>query len=111
MSTIFEKIYNGEQKDVILYETKGVFVINDIQKQAPIHMLIISKYPYKNLQDIPLQDIGIIGEIAEVALYLANKYGVEDNYRLVTNNGELAGQAVFHLHFHFLAGKKLRNIC
>jgi histidine triad (HIT) family protein len=53
------------------------------------------------------EDFPLLGEIALVAQQLAKRFEIEDGYRLLTNNGSLAGQTIFHLHFHLLGGREL----
>ena len=107
MSTIFGKIIQGELSADKVYESESVLVIKDINPQAPVHLLLIPKKEYSTLQDVPKGELNIISEIIEVAQNLAEKFGVADNYRLLTNIGTKAGQSVFHLHFHLIGGRSL----
>ena len=85
-------------------------VIKDAFPKAPVHLLLISKKPYPNIQSIPIEELSIVSHIIKTAQVVAEKVGVADNYRLVTNNGRDAGQSIFHLHFHLLGGSKLGDI-
>ncbi|MCB1068069.1 MAG: histidine triad nucleotide-binding protein [Simkania sp.] len=105
--TIFGKIISGDLPSIKLYESDNVLAIKDVSPKAPVHILIMPKKEYKNLQDVPVADLPVIAEIVEVAQKLARELGVEDNYRFLTNNGTRAGQSVFHLHFHLIGGKEL----
>ena len=107
MSTIFGKIIKGELPSEKVFEGPSLIAIKDIHPQAPVHILIIPKKEYASLQVIPKEELSILVDIADVAQILARKFGVADNYRLVTNIGAEAGQSVFHLHFHLMGGKKL----
>jgi len=107
MSTIFGKIIKGDLPADKVYENESVLVIKDINPQAPVHLLLIPKKEYSTLQDVPKGELNIISEIIEVAQNLAEKFGVADNYRLLTNIGTKAGQSVFHLHFHLIGGRSL----
>ena len=107
MSTIFGKIIQGDLPADKVYENESVLVIKDINPQAPVHLLLIPKKEYSTLQDVPKGELNIISEIIEVAQNLAEKFGVADNYRLLTNIGTKAGQSVFHLHFHLIGGRSL----
>ena len=60
-----------------------------------------------NIQEVPKEELSVVQELIDVAQILAEKFGVADNYRLVTNIGTEAGQSVFHLHFHLIGGKSL----
>lgn len=110
MSTIFEKMINGELPSNKVYESVNLLVIKDISPQAPVHLLLIPKKAYTSLQKVPKEELFIIQELMEVAQKLAEKFGVADNYRLVTNIGTKAGQSVFHLHFHLIGGKPLGSM-
>lgn len=108
--TVFEKIIKGELPATKHFENEHLVVIDDIHKLAPIHLLIIPKKVYKGLQDVPPEEMGILAEIGKAAQYMAKKFDLEDGYRLITNNGEEAGQTVFHLHFHLLGGRRLMTL-
>ncbi len=107
MSTIFGKIINGSLPAVKVYETDRILAIKDAHPVAPVHILIIPKKQYKNLQSVPPEDLSILTEIVAIAQKLAEKMGIAQHYRFLTNNGTRAGQSIFHLHFHLIGGKKL----
>ncbi len=107
MSTIFEKIIAKEIPSEIVFENDRIIAIKDINPVAPVHVLILPKKPIKDLQSIESEDLGLIQEIVSVAKEIATQNGISDGYRLITNNGPLAGQTIFHLHFHLIGGKKL----
>ena len=79
----------------------------DIAPVAPVHVLIVPKKEISCIQSISEQDLSLIGEIVKVAQEIAKDMGIEENYRLLTNNGTDAGQTVFHLHFHLIGGRPL----
>ena len=110
MSTVFGKIVAGELPAEKIYESDTLIAIKDIAPKAPVHLLIIPKKEYKNFQEIPKEELSILAEIGEVAQTLAAQFGVADNYRLLTNNGTMAGQTVFHLHFHLIGGRLLGDM-
>ena len=110
MSTVFGKIIRKELPATIVYEDDLVVAFKDIHPQAPVHLLIVPKKEVKNLQHLPKEDLAIISHVVMVAQKLAKEYKIEDNYRFLTNNGENAGQSVWHLHFHLIGGKKLGAI-
>lgn len=106
--TIFTKIINREIPADIVYEDDYVIAFKDIAPVAPIHVLIVPKKEIPTLNDVKEEDINLIGRVFLVAGKLAREYGVEKNgFRVVSNCNENAGQTVFHIHFHFLAGEKL----
>lgn len=110
MSSIFAQMIRGEVAVNKVHESETVLVIKDIDPKAPIHFLLIPKTPYLNLQQIPKKELGIIQDIVSIAQNLAQKFGIENNYRLLTNVGTDAGQSIFHLHFHLIGGKPLGPI-
>ena len=79
----------------------------DINPQAPTHILIIPKKRIERPDLIDKADEEVVGHLFSVARIIANKLNISKGYRLVMNNGEHAGQSVFHIHLHFLAGRKL----
>jgi len=107
MATIFGKIIAGEIPAEKVYEDDLVVGIKDINPAAPVHLLIMPKKEYQSLQQIPKNEMSIVAHIMEVVQKLAKEFNVEDNYRVLTNNGSDAGQTIFHLHFHLIGGKKL----
>lgn len=107
MSTIFGKIIKGELPAEKVYENERILVIKDIHPIAPVHLLIISKKEIPNLQSASPDDLSLIGEMVAVAQKLAKDFGIEEGYRLLTNNGEPAGQTILHLHFHLIGGRPL----
>ncbi|OJU81603.1 MAG: histidine triad nucleotide-binding protein [Chlamydia sp. 32-24] len=110
MSTVFSKIIKGELPADIVYESQNILAFKDIHPKAPIHLLIIPKKEIKNLQSVTKEDLPLVQEMIVAAQELAERFGICDGYRLLTNNGPLAGQEVFHLHFHLLGGEQLGSI-
>ena len=106
MSTIFQKIIDKEIPADIVYEDEAALAFRDIQPQAPIHVLVIPRKPIANVAAMDAGDKELLGHLLWVAGEVARQEGLED-YRLVTNNGEGAGQSVFHLHVHLLGGRAL----
>jgi len=104
--SIFSKIINREIPSEIVYEDNEVIAINDINPQAPVHILIIPKKEIPTLNDLDENDAHLIGKIFIIAKELANKNGIsKEGYRLVVNCNKNAGQTVFHIHFHLLGGR------
>ncbi|MEE2974850.1 MAG: histidine triad nucleotide-binding protein [Thermodesulfobacteriota bacterium] len=106
-NTIFGKIIRKEIPAEILYEDDVSIAFKDINPQAPIHILIITKELIEMPDKIEEKHQDIVGHLFVVAKILAKELNIEDGYRLVMNNGENAGQSVFHIHLHMLAGRKL----
>lgn len=107
MDTIFAKIIRGELPCEKVFENDRILAIKDKFPVAPIHILIMPKKEIPNLQSVAKDDLPLIAEIVEVAQQLAEQLGVASDYRLITNNGRQAGQMIFHLHFHLIAGRPL----
>ncbi|MCG8517687.1 histidine triad nucleotide-binding protein [Marinobacter sp. CA1] len=106
--TIFDKIINREIPADIVYEDDLSLAFRDINPQAPVHLLIIPRRRIATINDIQEADRELLGHLYLVAAKLAAEMGfAEDGYRVVMNCGESAGQTVFHLHLHLLAGKPL----
>ena len=108
--TVFGRIIDGELPCEKVYETEDVLAFKDIQPVAPIHVLIIPKKPIKDIQSVANEDMHYLPKIFAAAQHIAKELGVEDAYRLLTNNGSKAGQTVFHLHFHLIAGRELKEL-
>lgn len=107
MSTIFGQIIRGELPVEKVYEDDDVLAIKDINPVAPVHLLIIPKKEFKDLQAVAEDDLPLIAHVIQVAQLLAEKYDIHEGYRLITNNGSMAGQVIFHLHFHLIGGRRL----
>ncbi len=105
--TIFGKIISGEIPSEFLYEDEHCIAINDIAPKAPVHVLVIPKRGIPRLVDAEQDDKDLLGHLLLAAGKVAEQLGVGDAFRLVINNGAGAGQTVFHLHLHILAGREL----
>lgn len=105
---IFCRIIRGEAPAKKIYEDERAFVFEDINPQAPTHVLIIPKKHIVGLKEAQPEDAEIIGYLHLVAAQIARQRGIEDGYRTVFNVGPRAGQSVFHLHLHLLGGRVLR---
>jgi histidine triad (HIT) family protein len=91
-----------------VYEDEDLFVIEDINPQAPLHALIIPKRHIASLNDLAPQDDALVGSMFRRAAALAQERGFSDRgYRTVFNTNREAGQSVFHIHLHVLAGRSL----
>ncbi|HWQ89408.1 MAG TPA: histidine triad nucleotide-binding protein [Desulfitobacteriaceae bacterium] len=102
---IFCKIVAKEIPAQIVYEDKDVLAFKDINPMAPVHLLIIPKKHYQDLNTAVPADESLLGHIITVAQKMAVEQGIaESGYRVVVNNGVDAGQIVDHLHFHVLGG-------
>lgn len=104
--SIFTKIINGEIPSDILYQDEDCFCIKDIAPQAPVHVLLIPRKPIARLADASADDQALLGRLMLRAGDIARQIGIDEAFRLIVNNGAGAGQTVFHLHIHLLAGKQ-----
>jgi histidine triad (HIT) family protein len=102
--TIFGKIISGDIPSEFIYEDEHCIAINDINPQAPVHVLVIPKRGIARLADAQPDDQMMLGHLLLAAGNVARQLGVDNAFRLIINNGEGAGQTVFHLHLHILAG-------
>lgn len=108
--SIFEKIIDKELPSKIIHEDEHCIVIEDIAPKAPIHLLVIPKKPIKKLSDVKEEDKELLGHLMMVTKKVAKQLNVENAFNVVINNGKEAGQTVFHLHIHLLAGRNFSDI-
>lgn len=102
--SIFTRILEGEIPSEIIAETENAFAIRDIAPKAPVHLLVIPKSPaYRNVVELAAGDPALLTEMIGLANSLAAEHA-DGDFRLVFNTGEGAGQTVFHVHAHVLAG-------
>ena len=103
--TLFTKIIKREIPAAIVYEDDLCMAFKDINSQAPMHVLIIPKKPLTKLTHATAEDQALLGHLMLKAAEVARAQGHAEDFRLVINNGIGAGQSVFHLHIHILAGR------
>lgn len=103
-SSVFTRIRNGEIPGEIIAETENAFAIRDIAPKAPVHLLVITKSEdYRNVVELAAGDPELMSELVGLANTLAAEHA-DGDFRLVFNTGPNAGQTVFHVHAHVLAG-------
>jgi histidine triad (HIT) family protein len=107
MDCLFCRIIRGEIPTKKVYEDNETFVFEDINPQAPTHVLIIPKKHIVDLKEAKQNEAEIIGKLHLVAAHIARDRKIENGYRTVFNVGPGAGQSVFHLHLHLLGGRPL----
>ncbi|MCM5703916.1 histidine triad nucleotide-binding protein [Larsenimonas salina] len=108
MSTIFTKIINREIPADIVYEDEHVLAFNDIEPQAPHHVLIIPKREIHTLNDLTEGDAELVGRLHLTASKIARERGFADQgYRVVMNCNEYGGQSVYHIHLHLMGGRQM----
>lgn len=111
MDCLFCKIVEGTIPSRKVYEDEYVYAFEDIQPQAPVHLLVIPKKHIASLNDAEPGDAELLGRVALAAQRVAREAGLaESGYRLVNNVGPDGGQVVYHIHFHVLGGEKLGGL-
>lgn len=105
---IFCKIINKEIPSTIVYEDDKVIVFNDINPEAPVHVLIVPKQHISSVKEITGENAQCLIDIHNAANIVAAKLGIaEKGFRIINNCGADAGQTVFHIHYHLVGGRKL----
>ena len=108
-SCIFCKIAAREIPAEILRESDRVVAFRDLNPQAPTHILLIPKEHIASLAEVTDDHGAMLADIAQAATHLARSEGIDQTgWRMVSNVGPDAGQAVFHLHFHLLGGRSMQ---
>lgn len=107
--TLFQKIADREIPADIVYEDDLAVAFRDIQPSAPVHVLCVPRKPIPRADAVEPEDEALVGHLFTVARKVAEQEGLDD-YRLIVNCGEGAGQTVFHLHVHLLGGGDLGHM-
>jgi len=105
---LFCKIIAREIPASIVYEDDRILVFNDINPQAPTHVLVVPKRHIESLNELAPGDDAIVGEVVRRAAATAKDRGISaGGYRTVFNTNRDAGQTVFHIHLHLLGGRTM----
>jgi histidine triad (HIT) family protein len=104
---LFCKIAAGVIPSGKVYEDDTVLAFHDIDKKAPVHVLIIPKKHIASVAETAEEDMGVFSHIMSVAKKLADDLNLENGFRLVVNTGNDGGQSVHHLHLHLLGGRAM----
>jgi histidine triad (HIT) family protein len=105
---LFCKIIRREIPATLVYEDDRVLAFNDINPQAPTHVLVVPKRHVATLNEIGTEDDNLVGELVRRAAAIAKKRGLSaGGYRTVFNTNRDAGQTVFHIHLHLLGGRAM----
>jgi histidine triad (HIT) family protein len=105
---LFCKIINREIPASIVYEDERILAFNDINPQAPTHVLVVPKTHIATLNDVSPEDDQIVGELVRRAAAIAKTRGISaGGFRTVFNTNREAGQTVFHIHLHLLGGRAM----
>jgi len=103
---LFCRIVSGEISAKKVFEDDVVVAFNDINPQAPTHVLVVPRRHIASLETLDEEEAPIVGMTMHRVASIARSLHLEsDGYRVVVNNGEAAGQTVFHIHFHLLGGR------
>jgi histidine triad (HIT) family protein len=107
MECLFCKMVGREIEPDVVFEDDEVLAFNDIDPQAPTHVLIIPKKHIATLNDVGEEDVALMGRLHRIAAELARQRGfAEDGYRVVMNCNEQGGQSVYHIHMHLMGGRR-----
>ena len=104
---IFCKIVAGEIPSTKVYEDEFIFAFRDIYPQAPVHILVIPKEHIVSAAEVTKENSHLVAKCFEVISVIADKEGLGNGFRVISNCGPDGNQTVFHLHFHILGGKEL----
>ena len=105
---LFCRIISREIQATIVYEDEQVVAFNDINPQAPTHVLLVPRRHIESLNDLTRDDDQLVGELVRRAAAIAKQRGVSTSgFRTVFNTNADAGQSVFHIHLHLLGGRAM----
>ncbi|MBN2261138.1 MAG: histidine triad nucleotide-binding protein [Clostridiales bacterium] len=106
---LFCKIISGEIPSKFVYEDDLMVAFNDINPQAPIHLLFVPKKHIESLDTADENDFEILKKMLKsIKKYAQNEGFSEDGYRIVINVNKMGGQEVYHIHFHLVAGRQMQ---
>ena len=107
---LFCKIVAGELPSTRVYEDDLVFAFEDINPQAPVHVMIVPRKHFATLNDLEVENEALTGRLVHVAARIARDRGIaEAGYRTVFNVNRDGGQVVYHIHLHLLGGRQLKT--
>jgi len=108
MSCLFCRIIAGEIPSSKVFEDADLFAFNDINPQAPLHVLIVPRKHIATTNDLTAEDDALLGKLVRRAAAIAKEKGFDQRgYVTLLNCNAEAGQTVFHIHLHLLAGRHL----
>lgn len=106
--SIFTKIIKRDIPAEIIFENDEIIAFNDINPQAPVHILIVPKKPVPTINDLQESDAALAGKLILAAKQIAKEKGIDERgYRLIFNCNSEGCQTVFHIHLHLIGGKQL----
>lgn len=105
---IFCKIAEKKIPSKIVYEDDRTVAFEDVNPQAPVHVLVVPKRHVQSIAELEATDATLLGHLMLTSATIARQKGIADSgYRLVLNTGKNGGQTVFHLHLHLLGGRPM----
>ncbi len=105
---LFCRLLAGEIPATLVFEDDAVVAFKDITPQAPMHVLVIPRRHIGTLNELTTSDDALVGRLVRTAASIADEHGhAASGYRTVFNCNADAGQTVFHIHLHLLAGRRL----
>ena len=105
-SCLFCQIIDRQVRGKIVYEDDQVVAFEDVNPQAPVHILVVPRKHLSSLKEAHAEDAALLGHLLLVAAQLAREHELDTSgYRTVINTGTDAGQTVFHLHVHVVGGR------
>jgi histidine triad (HIT) family protein len=106
---LFCNLISGKTDSKVVYQNDHVFCFEDINPQAPVHVLIVPKKHYLNLNELAEKgEMSVVSEMMNAAMEVAKIKGIDERgFRIVINNNEEGGQIIKHLHLHILGGKQI----
>jgi histidine triad (HIT) family protein len=103
---LFCKIIAGEIPGSVVHQDETMVAIRDVNPQAPLHVLILPRRHIPTINDLSVEDDALVGSLFRRAAAIAKEHGYDERgYRTVFNTNGDAGQTVFHIHLHLLAGR------
>lgn len=105
---VFCKIAGGEIPAALVYQDDVIVAFEDLNPQAPVHILVIPRRHISSMNDASEDDVMLLGRLQWVARKIADERGIaQSGYRTVVNCNEDAGQTVWHIHLHLLGGRSM----
>lgn len=104
---LFCRVVEGEIPADVVLRTDDIVAFRDIAPAAPVHVLVVPARHHANVAELAAKDPALAAAVLDAARQVAQAEGVGDDFRLVFNTGEQAGQSVFHVHAHVLGGRDL----
>lgn len=105
---LFCKIVAGDVPSTAVYETSSTYAFRDINPQAEVHVLVVSRNHFEDAGTLAAEDPALMADVLVAGVEIAKQEGIEESgYRFVFNTGPDAGRTVFHAHLHVLGGEQL----